>query len=74
VLGWLVSIVVSFAGAFLIAPIGGMVVAIGLSPYLDGARSLAAAGGPVMSIALAATMVVTMLGAWSAFWLVSRWR
>jgi hypothetical protein len=35
VLGWIVNILVSFLGAFVIAPIGGMVIAIMLS---DGSR------------------------------------
>jgi hypothetical protein len=36
--------------------------------------SLAATGGAVMSVALAGTMVVTLLGAWGALWIVNRWR
>ena len=72
VLGWIVNIVVSFAGAFLIAPVWGMVII--LSPFMDGASSLAAAGGPVMSVALAGMMIVTLLGAWGALWIVNRWR
>jgi hypothetical protein len=74
VLGWIVSIVVSLAGAYLIAPLGGLVMVIILSPFMDGASSLAAAGGPVMSVALAGTMVVALLGAWGALRIVSRWR
>ena len=73
VLGWIVNIVVSFAGAFLLAPLGGMIVVLILSPFMD-RPSLAATGGPVMSIALAGMMVVTLLGAWGALWIVNRWR
>jgi hypothetical protein len=73
VLGWIVSIVVSFAGAFLFAPLGGMVVVMLLSPFMD-KPSLAATGGGVMIVALAGMMLVTLLGAWGALWIVNRWR
>lgn len=53
------------------APIGGMVLALLLS---DGSQSLAASGGARFSIALAGGMLVTLLGAWGALWIVNRWR
>lgn len=71
VLGWIVNVVVSFLGVFVAAPIGGMVIALLLS---DGSGSLAAAGGPRFSIALAGGMLVTVLVAWGALWLVNRMR
>ena len=71
VLGWIVNIVVSFVGAFVAAPLGGMVIGIVLS---DGSRSLAATGGPRFSVALAGGMLVTLLGSWGALWIVNRWR
>ncbi len=74
VLGWIVNIVVSFAGAFLVAPVGGLAMVILLAPFMNGASSLAAAGGPQMSIALAGQMAITLLGSWGALWLVNRWR
>jgi hypothetical protein len=74
VLGWIVNIVVSFVGVFLVAPTGGMVVALLLSPFMGGSASLAAAGGPVMHVALAGMMIVTLLGSWGALWVVNRWR
>jgi hypothetical protein len=50
-----------------------MVMVIILSPFVD--RSLlAATGGTVMSVALASGMLVTLLGAWGALWIVNRWR
>ena len=73
-LGWIVNIVVSFVGAFLVAPPGGMVVAMLLSPFMAGSTSLAAAGGSVMHVALAGMMIVTLLGSWGALWVVNRWR
>ena len=74
VLGWIVNIVVSFVGVFLVAPLGGMVVALLLGPFMGGSTSLAAAGGPVMHVALAGMMIVTLLGSWGALWVVNRWR
>lgn len=71
VLGWIVNIVVSCVGAFVAAPIVGMVIGILLS---DGSRSLAATGGPRFSVALAGGMLVTLLGSWGALWVVNRWR
>ena len=73
VLGWIVNIVVSLVGAFLVAPLGGMVIVIILSPFMD-RSSLAATGGTVMSVALAGQMVVMLLGSWGALWVVNRWR
>jgi hypothetical protein len=74
VLGWIVSIIVALVGALVFAPVGGMVIAMVLSPFMDGARSLAAAGGPVMSVALAGMMLCVLAGAWGALWIVNRWR
>ena len=74
VLGWIVNIVVSFVGVFLVAPPGGMVVALLLSPFMGGSASLAAAGGPVMHVALAGMMIVTLLASRGALWVVNRWR
>ncbi|MFO1114228.1 MAG: hypothetical protein U1E28_00965 [Beijerinckiaceae bacterium] len=73
-LGWIVNVVVSFAGAFLAAPLGGMAMAMLLEPFMSGAGSLASAGGPVFSVALAGTMAVALLGSWGALWCVNRWR
>jgi hypothetical protein len=73
VLGWIVNIVVSLAGAFLAADLGGMVVGMILTLLnLDG--SLAATGGPLMYVTLAGMMAVTLLGTWGALWIVNRWR
>jgi hypothetical protein len=71
VLGWIVNMVVSFVGAFVAAPLGGMILGILLS---DGSQPLAATGGPRFSVALAGGMLVTLLGAWGALWIVNRWR
>lgn len=73
VLGWLVNLVVSFVGALAAAPLGGMVIVMLLSPLATGS-SLAATGGQVFSLALAGGMLVTVLGAWGALWIVNRRR
>lgn len=71
VLGWIVNAVVALIGAFVAVPLAGSVIAILFS---DGSRSLAATGGPRFSAALACAMLVTLLGAWGAIWVVNRWR
>ena len=73
VLGWIVNIVVSFVGVFVAAPLGGMVVVMILSPFMD-KSSLAATGGPVMSVGLVGGMLVALLGSWGALQIVNRWR
>ena len=50
-----------------------MVIVIILSPFMD-KPSLAATGGAVMYFALAGQMLVVLLGAWGALWIVNRWR
>ena len=73
-LGWIVNIVVSFFGVFLAAQLGGLVMVIILSPFMDGSSSLAAGGNSLMSVALAGMMVITLLGSWAALWVVNQWR
>ncbi|MEO8651608.1 MAG: hypothetical protein ABI391_04840 [Hyphomicrobiaceae bacterium] len=73
VLGWIVNIVVSLVGPVLFAPLGGMVVVLILSPFMD-KSSLAATGGAVMYFAAAGIMLITLLGTWAALWIVNRWR
>lgn len=74
VLGWIVNIAVSLVGAFVAAPLGGMVMVMFIAPFMDGSSSIAAARGPQMSIALAGQMAITLLGSWGALLLVNRWR
>jgi hypothetical protein len=73
VIGWIVNLVVSFVGPVLFAPIGGLVVVLLLSPFMD-KPSLAATGGAVMYVAAAGIMIVTLLSAWVALWIVNRLR
>ena len=75
VLGWIVNIVVAVVGAFLVAPVAGMVMVMVvalLNP--GGGSSLAATGGPLFDLALAGHMVLTLLGSWAALQVVNRWR
>ena len=74
VLGWFVNIVVTFVSVFLSSQLGGFVMAMMLYPFMDGASSLARAGNSVMAVALAGTMVITLLGSWGALWVVNKWR
>ena len=70
-LGWIVNIVVTLVGPVLFAPLGGMVVVLILSPFMD-SSSLAATGGAVMYFAVAGIMLVTLLSASVALWIVNR--
>jgi uncharacterized membrane protein YeaQ/YmgE (transglycosylase-associated protein family) len=77
VLGWIVNIVVSFVGAFLAANLADILIVPILmlaSMFVKMDGSLAAAGGPVLYVSLAAMMVLTLLGSWCALWIVNRWR
>ena len=71
VFGWVVNILVTFVGAVAATTLGGDSLAMLLS---DGSGSLAAAGGARFSIALVGGMLLTLLGAWGALWIVNRWR
>lgn len=73
VLGWLVNIVMSFVGAFFAAQVAGFVVILLLSPFMTGS-SMARTGGAVMSIGLAASMAITLMGSWWTLQLLNRWR
>jgi uncharacterized membrane protein YeaQ/YmgE (transglycosylase-associated protein family) len=77
VLGWIVNIVVSFVGAFLAANLADILIVPILmlaSMFVKMDGSLAATGGPVLYVSLAAMMVLTLLGSWCALWIVNRWR
>lgn len=72
--GWIVNIVVAVFGAFVAAQIGGFLVVMLLGSVATVESSVARAGEPVMSLALAGGMVATVLGAWAALRIVDRWR
>nr|WP_276557501.1 hypothetical protein [Prosthecomicrobium hirschii] len=72
--GWIVNIVVAVFGAFVAAQIGGFLVVMLLGSVATVESSVAKAGEPVMSLALAGGMVATVLGAWAALRIVDRWR
>ena len=73
VLGWIVNVVVSVFGMFVAATVAGPFVGI-LFSIANPGQTLAEAGGPILSAALAAMMAVALLGSWGALRLVNRWR
>lgn len=73
VLGWIVSIVASLAGAFLAASLGSMVMETILM-HLNLEGSLAETRHPLLYVASAGMMLLTLLGSWIALWIVSRLR
>jgi hypothetical protein len=74
VLGWIVSIVASLAGAFLAAGEFSDMVIGPILALLNLGGSLAATGGPLLYVFLAGHMILTLLGSWVALWIVNRWR
>src|SRR4051794_24112584 len=72
VLGWIVSIVASLAGAFLAASLGSMVMeTILMHLNLEGPL---ATRHPVIYVSFAGMMLLTLLGSWIALWIVNRLR
>jgi hypothetical protein len=73
VLGWIVSIVASLAGAFLAASLGSMVMETILM-HLNLEGSLAETRHPLLYVSLAGMMLLTLLGSWIALRIVDRMR
>lgn len=79
VLGWIVNVPVSLAGGFLAAEVGNLIfplilMLLNLLGLLNLGGSLAATGGPLLYISLAAMMLLMLSGSWTALRIVSRWR
>ncbi len=79
VLGWIVNIPVSLVGGFLAAEVGNLVFPLilmlaNILGLLNLGGSLAAAGGPLLYVSLAAMMLLMLLGSWIALQIVNRWR
>lgn len=73
VLGWIVNIPVSLAGAFFAAEFGNLIFEpILMLLNLEG--SLAATGHPLLYVLLAGMMLLMLLGSWIALQFVNRWR
>ena len=75
VLGWIVNIPVSLVGGFLAAEVGNLImepILMLLPLNLNG--SLAATGGPLLYVSLAAMMLLMLAGSWIALQFVNRWR
>ena len=73
VLGWIVSIVASLAGAYVAAEIGGMVLGT-IQGLLNLEGSLAETRHPLLYVSLAGMMLLTLLGSWIALRIVDRMR
>ena len=73
VLGWIVSIVVALVGALLAASMSGMAMEEVLQ-HANLQGSLAETQHPLLYVASAAMMLLTLLGSWIALWLVNRMR
>lgn len=73
VLGWIVSIAASLAGAFLAASLGSMIMGTMLT-LLNLEGSLAETRHPLLYVSLAGMMLLTLLGSWIALRIVDRWR
>jgi hypothetical protein len=73
VLGWIANIVLALGGGFVGAGAGSMALeALLTQMHFQG--SLAASGHPLLYASLAGEMLLTVLGAWVALWLVNRLR
>ena len=79
VLGWIVSVVAALVGGFVAGGVFGDIIAVSLLALLNLAGlnlggSLAAAGGPLLYVALAGMMLLMLLGSWIALQIGNRWR
>jgi hypothetical protein len=79
VLGWIVNIPVALVGGFLAAEVGNLIFPLILMlanslGLLNLGGSLAATGGPLLYIGLAAMMLLMLLGSSIALQIVNRWR
>lgn len=79
VLGWIVNIPVSLVGGFLAAEVGNLIFPLilmlaNILGLLNLGGSLAASGGPLLYVSLAAMMLLILLGSWIALQFVNRWR
>lgn len=73
VLGWIVSIVISFVGTYVAAEIGGLI--FGTMQVLLGVEGpLAQSGHPFLYVTLVGMVLITILGSWLALRLVARMR
>lgn len=73
VLGWIASVVTSVIGGIVGAGVGTMVLESAIV-FVKPDTALAISGGPLLYIAAIAQMLFTLFGAWSALWVVNRWR
>ena len=79
VLGWIVSIVVALVGAFLASQLGellfvAILMLLSTLKLVNVTGSLAATGGALLYLGLAAMMLLMLLGSSIALSIVNRWR
>ena len=77
--GWIVNIPVSLVGGFLAAEVGNLIFPLilmlaNILGLLNLGGSLAATGGLLLYVSLAALMLLMLLGSWIALQFVNRWR
>lgn len=72
-LGWIVSIVAAVVGGFSGVALGGFAFE-GILPSLNLEGSLASTRHHMLHVSSAGMMVLTLLGAWIALWIVNRLR
>lgn len=73
VLGWFGSIIAVLVGAFAAAGLGGMIMETVLM-HVNLGGSLASSRSPLLYVSLAGMMLLTLLGAWIALWIMNRFR
>ncbi|CAN1721106.1 MotA/TolQ/ExbB proton channel domain-containing protein [Hyphomicrobium sp. 1Nfss2.1] len=72
-LGWIVSIIVSFVGTFIAAEIGNLLL-VAILPLMSVEGSLAETRHPLLYVWMIVMVLLTMLGSWTALRLVDRLR
>jgi hypothetical protein len=73
VFGWIVNIPISVVGGLVTVAVGGLMMEEML-PGMNLEGSLVSSRHPIAYVFLAAMMILTLLGAWAALWLVNRLR
>lgn len=73
VLGWIASPLIAFVGGLLGALVCNSILE-SIMPFLHLNGSLVSTGHPMLYVSLAASMVLTLLGAWLALDIANRWR
>lgn len=73
IFGWIVSVLAALVGGVSAGMLGGSLMDL-VMPLLQLEGSLASTRHPLLYVFVAAMMLLTLLGAWLALWLVNRMR